>query len=424
MQKLNKKYFYIIGLILVSLIFVIPIIINFMFFPKQINLLAGNIHKLDFNIPAVATIVSNDDSVINVNNKPLEEKSNINLNETVYLQSEKEGAVNMKVSLIGIPIKNVTVSTLPNTKLIPCGDSIGVRIDTQGVMVLGLGSVIGEDGKEYEPSKNILQPGDMILKINNEEIDSKETLIKCIENNDILNMEIKRNNKLENLVIKCVKGQDGKNKIGVWVRDSTQGIGTITYINPETKYFGALGHGIVDVDTKEIMEVKDGKIMKSNIVDIKKGEKGSPGELVGNINKNETIGNITNNTNVGIYGKITNDDFFDNKKATPIGLKDSVEIGPASILCNIDGEEVKEYDIEIESINKYNIDNSKSMVIRITDKELLEKTNGIIQGMSGSPIIQNGNIIGAITHVFVNEPSKGYGIFIENMLNNEQKHIG
>ena len=420
MKKLNKKKIFIFFLVIINLIFLLPIILNFIFLPTKINLLVGNTHKIDFNIPAVATVVSNDDSILSVNDKPLQEKENINLNETIYLKSEQEGLIDMKVSLMGIPIKNVTVSVLPNTKLIPCGNSVGVRIDTEGVMVLGIGTVIGEDGKEYEPSKNILKPGDMILKVNNTDIDSKETLINCIENNDNLNIQIKRDNIIQNVNINCIKGENGKNKIGVWVRDSTQGIGTLTYINPDTKYFGSLGHGIVDVDTKEIMDVKDGKIMKSEIIDIKKGEKGSPGELVGNINKTENIGEITNNTNVGIYGKITDDKFIENKEAIPIGFKDSVQIGKASILCNIDGNNVEEYDIEIESINKYNIDNSKSMVIKITDERLLEKTNGIVQGMSGSPIIQNGKIIGAVTHVFVNEPSKGYGIFIENMLEAEK----
>ncbi|MBS5794736.1 MAG: SpoIVB peptidase [Lachnospirales bacterium] len=420
MQKLNKKVLYILILILISLMFIIPNIINFIFFPTNINLIAGNTHKINFNIPAVATLVSNDKSVLNVNNKPLEKDENIKLNEPVYLQSDTEGSINMQVSLMGIPVKNITVSVLPNSKLIPCGDSVGVRINTQGVMVLGLGSIIGEDGKEYEPSKNILKPGDMIIKVNNVNIDSKETLVQCIENNDKLDIEIKRNNAMQNLSINCIKGEDGKNKIGVWVRDSTQGIGTLTYINPETKAFGSLGHGVVDVDTKEIMEVKDGKIMKSNIVDIKKGEKGSPGELVGNIKKDEQIGTISNNTKVGIYGKITDNGFINSRKAIPIGLKDSVEIGKAYILCNIDAENIEEYEIEIESINKYNIDNSKSMVIKITDQRLLQKTNGIIQGMSGSPIIQNGKIIGAVTHVFVNDPSKGYGIFIENMLEAEK----
>lgn len=419
MRKLNKKYILFICLILFSLAFIIPTVINFIFFPKQINLLAGNVHKINFNIPAVATISSKDQSVLNVNNELLTDNKNVNLNKDIYFQSEKEGSVNMQLSLMGIPIKDVQVNVLANSKLIPCGDSVGVRIDTQGVMVLGISSVIGKDNNEHWPAKNILKPGDMILNINGKVIDSKETLITCIENNTNLKVTLKRNNSIQNVELIPVKGEDGKNKIGVWVRDSTQGIGTLTYINPETKSFGSLGHGIMDIDTKEIMEVKDGKIMKSEIIDVKKGEKGTPGELVGNIKTDEKIGYITNNSTMGIYGKITNDSFIDQSKAIPIGFKDSVKIGDAYILCNVDGS-IKQYKIKIESINKYNIDNSKSMVIKITDENLLNKTNGIIQGMSGSPIIQDGKIIGAVTHVFVNEPSKGYGIFIENMLNQKQ----
>ena len=415
MKIFKNKFFYIIfGFIVTSFFFMFYI--NMLSLPQEINILSGSTHKLNFNVPVVATISTENDLNINVNNEPIEDKKNINLNKDIYLNSSTEGKHNLKLSVMGIPVKNIALSVLPETKLIPSGNSVGVRINTDGVMVLGIGYVVDKDGKEVEPAKNILKPGDMILKVNNEPIDSKETLISCIEKNDILNMEIRREDNLQNVTINCVKDEENKNKIGVWVRDSTQGIGTLTYINPEDKSFGSLGHGITDVDTREIMKVKDGKLMQSDIIDIKKGEKGSPGELIGNIKNKDKIGNIEENTNVGIYGKITNDELIDKSKAIDIGLKDSVEIGKATILCNIDGS-VKPYEIEIESINKYNIDNSKSMVIKITDENLLNKTNGIIQGMSGSPIIQNGKLIGAVTHVFVNDPTKGYGIYIENMLN-------
>ncbi len=158
--------------------------------------------------------------------------------------------------------------------------------------------------------------------------------------------------------------------------------------------------------------------MKAEIGGIKKSEKGAPGELLGQIKNRASLGEIEKNTDVGIYGKVNNIDFLKNKKPLPIGLKNDVKLGKAKILSNINSDEVEEFEIEIESINKYNMDSSKSMVIRITDEKLLAKTNGIVQGMSGSPIIQNGKVIGAVTHVFVNEPSKGYGIFIENMLKN------
>lgn len=412
---LKNKYLYIAFCVITTLL-LLPTLVNILFFPKEINLLAGNTHKLNFNIPVVATVKADENNDININNEPLDDKTSLNLNNDIYLNSEKEGSHNMMLSVMGIPLKNVTVSVLPDMKLIPAGNSIGVRINTDGVMVLGIGPVLSKDGKEYEPAKNILKPGDMILKVNDIPIDSKETLMTCIEQNDMLNIEIRRDNNIENVNIRCIKGTDDKNKIGVWVRDSTQGIGTLTYINPNDASFGALGHGIVDVDTREIMKVKDGKLMQSDIIDIKKGEKGSPGELVGNIQNKNELGEIKENTSVGIYGTITNNKFIDISKAIPVGLKDTVQIGEASILCDIDGS-VKEYSIEIESINKYNIDSSKSMVIKITDERLLSKTNGIIQGMSGSPIIQDGKLIGAVTHVFVNDPTKGYGIYIENMLN-------
>ena len=416
-RKFNKKILYIFLILFTLLSILIPITIAFLLLPKEINLIAGNKHKIDLNLPVIAKIDENA-SVFNVNDKPLEQNQNINLNKPVYIQSDYEGSHNMTLSVMGIPVKSVKVSVLPNQEVIPCGISIGVRINTDGVMVLGLGSVKSIDKKEYSPAENILKPGDMILEINGIPIDSKETLTSTIQKNDNLNIKIRRKEEEMTVNITPVKAEDNKNKIGAWVRDSTQGIGTLTYYNSETKDFGALGHGIVDVDTKEIMKVKDGKIMKAEIIGTKKSEKGSPGELLGEIKNKNKIGNISLNTDVGIYGKITDENFLADK-AIPVGFKDEVEIGSAKILSNINGTDVEEFDIEITNINKYNMDSSKSMVIKITDEKLLNKTNGIVQGMSGGPIIQNGKIIGAVTHVFINEPSKGYGIFIENMLKNQ-----
>ncbi len=414
LKKINKfsKILYLI----IPLLFIF-MLIYFLFLPKEINLIAGVEHRVDFNIPFVGKI-NEDATVFSVNNVPLEDNEAINLNEPFYIKSDFAGNHSMTLSIFGIPIKNITVSVLPNQKLVPSGASIGVRINTEGVMVLGVSSFVGEDNEEYAPAENILKAGDMILKVNDTEIDSKETLINCIENNSLLNLEIKRNEDILNVSITPAKAADGKNKIGVWVRDSTQGIGTLTYYNPETKQFGALGHAILDVDTQKIMSVKDGKIMEATILDTKKSEEGSPGELIGEIKSDTSIGNIYLNCETGIYGEITDESVFDGQKALEIGLKDEVQLGKATILANIDGDKIEEFEIEIVSINKYNLNNSKSMVIKITDEDLLSRTNGIVQGMSGSPIIQNGKIIGALTHVFVNDPSKGYAIFIENMLNN------
>lgn len=409
----NKKLSVFLILFFILFFIFIPTFFELLFLPKEINLIVGNEHTFNFNVPVVATINSDDDSILNINN-------DVSSTSTISIQSSQEGEHNIKLSLMGIPVANVKLNVLPDIKLVPLGNSVGVRINTNGVIVLGIGSVKGKDGKTYEPSRNVLKSGDIILKANSKEIENKETIMEIIEENQTndLILEIERDGEIQEVTITPVLSESGSIKIGVWIRDSTQGIGTLTYYNPKTNYFGALGHGIVDIDTQEIISVKDGNIMLSETIDIKKGEKGSAGELIGAIKSESIIGNILLNSEFGIYGQITNTDFT-NQEAIPIGLKDEVEIGPATILCNISGTEVKEYEISIESINKYNTKSSKSMVIRITDEELLNTTNGIVQGMSGSPIIQNGKIIGAVTHVFLQEPDKGYGIFIENMLSQE-----
>lgn len=412
----NKRTICFLILFFVFIVSFIPIFLEIIFLPKEINLIVGNQHTFNFNVPVVATATSTN-SDLNINN----DNSGNSFKNSISIQSNQEGEHSMKLSIMGLPIANVKLNVLPNTSLVPIGKTIGVKINTNGVIVLGIGSVKGKDEKNHEPSRNILKAGDVILKANSQKIENKESIIKIIEessNSEII-FEIERNGVAQEVKITPVTGEDGKSKIGIWVRDSTQGIGTLTYYNPVNNHFGALGHGIVDVDTKEIISVKDGNIILSEIIDVKKGEKGSAGELVGSIKNESILGDIYLNTEFGIYGKITDTGSFNNLQAIPIGLKDEVKIGKASILCNISGYEVKEYEIEIENINKYNSETSKSMVIRITDKELLNATNGIVQGMSGSPIIQNGKIIGAVTHVFLQEPEKGYGIFIENMLKQE-----
>lgn len=423
----NKKsptlpfYFFIILSVFSVLLISFFLFFKFIFLPQEISILAGDQYKIDFNIPSVTTITSEDEK-LNINNNSSDIVNDNSEKNPIYIYSEEEGSHNLTVSMLGVPISNITVSVLPEIKLIPSGQSIGVRINTDGIMVLGFGEVVDENGDLQEPTKNLLKAGDMILKINDEYIDSKEMLATCVkeaEKNSILNMQINRKDEILNIDITPICDEYGENKIGVWVRDSTQGVGTLTYIDPISKNFGSLGHGIVDVDTKEIMQVKNGKIMETEILDIKKGEKGSPGELVGDIKNNTTLGEISLNSDVGIYGTITDNSLIENKEAYSVGLKNTVEVGEASILCTLEDNIVKEYSIQIDGINKYSLDNSKSMVIKITDPDLLNATSGIIQGMSGSPILQNNKIIGAVTHVFVNDPTKGYGIFIENMLTSQ-----
>lgn len=416
---LDKKIMLYALLVFIMLVFGVNLI-KIYTIPKKINVIAGKEEKFEFNIPAKAVVLSKDKSSISFKGNNSESLETLNLKEPFSIQSEEEGNAKMSLRFMGIPVKEVKVSVLPDLKLVAGGNSIGVRINTDGVMVLGIGSVKDKNGQAVEPCRDILKAGDMILKVDDKEILNKEELIRAIEENEEgkIKLTIKRDFNVLDKEVNVAKGIDGKNKIGVWVRDSTQGVGTLTYYNEENNCFGALGHGITDVDTGKLMSVKDGKLMSAEIYDIKKGEKGEPGELLGEIEKNNVVGEIFSNTEFGVYGKLSenNNLILENQKY-PIGLHSQVKEGRVKILSCINSKEVKSYDAEIININKYNVSSSKSMVIKITDKELLEKTNGIVQGMSGSPIIQDGKLIGAVTHVFVNEPSKGYGIFIENMLN-------
>jgi len=305
------------------------------------------------------------------------------------------------------------------TQVVPLGMTIGVRINTDGVMVLGTGVVHGTDGQAHSPSDDKLLAGDLVLKVNNAPIKDKEALSRLVaESEGDLSLLIRRNGvEITAKLTPVLSATDGVRKIGAWVRDSTKGIGTLTFYDPTTRVFGALGHGIMDVDTKLLMSVKNGIIMPSTVTSVKRGARGAPGELEGAVETQRVMGTVTANNARGIYGTL--DASFIGKLPTvaiPAATRAQIQTGHATILTNAIDDEVREFDIYIENVNRFASDETKSMVIRITDPELLAITGGIVQGMSGSPILQNGRIIGAITHVFVQDPTKGYGIFIEYMI--------
>lgn len=303
--------------------------------------------------------------------------------------------------------------------LIPGGTAVGVTLESNGILVLGTGNVTGRDRHVYSPAENILREGDIILSAGGIELEDKEALSLAVRDcNDRLDLKVKRKNEVLDVSLTPVKCmEDGSNKIGVWVRDSTQGIGTLTYIDPKNNSFGALGHGVYDADTGELMTVKSGNVVKSNITGVRKSEKGKPGELTGVLDKNEIKGEITENNKCGIYG-VLNEQSVEEYYNKPIPIADKSEIrqGDVTILnSSVDGR-ISEYKAEITSINLNHKDADKGIVLKITDEKLKETAGGIVQGMSGSPIIQDGKLIGAVTHVLVNDPTRGYGIFIENML--------
>jgi len=311
-------------------------------------------------------------------------------------------------------------SKVAETYVIPLGTAIGVRINTDGVMVLGTGSFAGENGASFSPSENKLHAGDLILYVNETEVTSKEVLSKFVTKSQ---GEIELTVRRESQTIKVsltpqISSTDGVKRIGAWVRDSTKGIGTLTFYNPETNMFGALGHGIMDVDTKKLMSVRNGVIMPSTVTSVKRGTRGFPGELEGQVNTSVTLGNIKANSVNGLYGYLEPEkikELTGTHNKMPIATRSQITEGPATILTTVSGNKVQEFSINIEGVNRFTTDPTKGMIIRITDPELLKITGGIVQGMSGSPIIQNGKLVGAITHVFVQDPTKGYGIFVESM---------
>jgi len=411
----SKKFYFFLIAIAFSL-FLGKGIFDFVAFPSELRVIAGKEHSFDFNVPVAATISKTDKAVVNINNKELTESVSVDLDKPLYVWSDSECTMDMKLSFMGIPMKDVKVSVLPHLRVVPCGKTVGVKIDTDGIIVLGLGEVENLAGEESIPCEGKLESGDVLFKANGVELSDKETLISIVENSKgSIRFEGKRDDiPFYSDILPVADKESGKRKIGIWVRDSTQGIGTLTYIDKETGRFAALGHGIVDVDTKQIMKVKSGEIMQSKVASVKKGESGEPGELLGNISKENIIGKIDTNSAHGIFG-VCDKNYFSGEEM-PIALQNEITEGEAYILSNVEDDKVEKFNIYIESVNRYNRDSSKGMVIKITDERLLDKTSGIVQGMSGSPIIQNGKLIGAVTHVFVREPSKGYGIFIENML--------
>lgn len=321
---------------------------------------------------------------------------------------------------LGFKIKTVEVMAIPKEiQLYPGGNVIGIKLQTNGPLVVGFSDIEYEEQKFYSPSKESgINLGDVILAINDIEINSSEFLSETLNNlkdEDELDVKIEREGKIINKKIRPIKSSDGKNKIGLWVRDSTAGIGTITFIDPNTGFYGALGHPITDVDTGDMIKISEGSIVNSSVVNVKRGEKGNPGELKGVfINDDIKLGNVIYNTKYGIFGEYSLENFYGQKLG--IGLKDEVKEGPAKIISTIDNNEPKMYDVVIEKLLQQDNPSSKSMIVKVTDEELLSKTGGIVQGMSGSPIIQNNKLVGAITHVLVNKPDTGYGIYIEWML--------
>lgn len=344
--------------------------------------------------------------------------------DSFSVKAKQSGEKKMVLEVAGMPVKQVDVNVLPTLKVIPGGQSIGVKLNTVGVLVVGYHLVETEKGKKSPGEIAGIKVGDIITRINGKKIEKMSDLSPFIEEagktGKPLHLQVLRDKRSFTTKLVPLKDKhDHAYRVGLYIRDSAAGIGTMTFYDPVSQKYGALGHVISDMDTKKPIVVQNGQIMRSTVTSIEKGSSGSPGEKLARFSdEEEVIGNITNNSPFGIFGKLTEP--VDNgimNKPIPIALSNQVKEGPAKMLTVVENDKVEQFDIEIVSTIPQKFPATKGLVIRVTDPRLLKKTGGIVQGMSGSPIIQDGKLVGAVTHVFVNDPTSGYGVHIEWMLN-------
>jgi stage IV sporulation protein B len=403
------------GILLVSLISIgfSSFFQEYMNIPKSITVFEGQQLQIDKAVPVSVTLNNNNSSV-----SLSDEKNAINIT------GAEQGNNEMLLELAGFPIKKVDVNVLKDFKVLPGGQSIGVKLNSVGVLVVGHHQVNTDEGKKSPGELAGIKVGDIITKINNQTIEKMADVAPFVkdsgENGKPLKVVISRENGEFTTNLQPLKDENEETyKLGLYIRDSAAGIGTMTFYDPKSMKYGALGHVISDMDTKKPIVVADGQIVRSTVTSIEKGSNGDPGEKLARFSSDgEVIGDIKRNSPFGIFGAL-NKDIENGISDTPlpIALSHQVKEGPAQILTVVDNDKVEFFDIEIVSTIPQKFPATKGMVLKVTDKKLLEKTGGIVQGMSGSPIIQDGKLIGAVTHVFVNDPTSGYGVHIEWMLN-------
>ncbi len=317
-----------------------------------------------------------------------------------------------------LPVRVVQVVQRDAVRLVPGGSAVGITIRTQGVLIVGLGTVDAAEGALSPGSAAGLRPGDVILAANGRALrDADDLIAVCAAGGESLRLTVDRDGTMLETDVPLVRDKtDGKPHIGLWVRDSTAGVGTLSFYDPETGWFAALGHAVSDVDTQSLLSVREGKIIDSEIVSVRKGEQGSPGELIGVFSASgRAMGTILKNTEYGIFGQA--EDAYENELygEIPMAYGYEAHTGSAELLATVSGEGVQAFDCQVLRVNAQQSAAVKGMIVEVTDPELLEQTGGIVQGMSGCPVVQDGKLIGVVTHVFVNDPTRGYCIYAEWM---------
>jgi len=390
-------------------------------FSSQIRISEGQNYYVNIDLPFVyvRAKVDDDQDIITLNGTPPCEEYN-QVKKSINLEGIQHGELDLEFSLWGIiPLRNVTVNVMPEVKVMPGGQSIGIQLQSQGVIVVDFYEV----SQEHSPAREAgLKKGDTIISIEDEPVSDVNHAAKLLERaseEGEISLTVKRKGReIDIYITPQYETAEEAYRIGIYIRDTAAGVGTLSFYHPESGRYGALGHIIIDAETREPVDLSRGYIVNASIVNIVAAERGRPGEKTGIFEDDESpLGYIDENTSYGIFGQIKNQDKLQSRhtRAFPVALASEVEKGSAQVLTVIENQTVEAYDIKIKSISPQK-QADKNMIIKITDKELLDQTGGIIQGMSGSPIIQDGQIIGAVTHVFVNDPRQGYGIFMESMI--------
>lgn len=305
----------------------------------------------------------------------------------------------------------------------PMGKTIGIKLFSEGVLVVGLSEIKTEEGKATPAATCGLREGDIITHINGKEVNSIEEVQALLQSlgGEAMSVRVLRGQEASQLTAQAAQcTADGAYKLGAWIRDSMAGIGTMTFYDPESKIFGTLGHGINDVDTAMLMPLQSGSIMPSVVKDVKRGQSGQPGELHGSFQVEKDLGELYANTPGGVFGLLADESLCEGRDLLPVAKENEVKTGKATILCNVAGDKVEEYTVEISKLYPHATD-TRDLMLEVTDKRLLEATGGIVQGMSGSPILQDGKLVGAVTHVLLSDPTKGYGILATHMLDLAEK---
>jgi len=415
------------GLMIVFFLSVIgfsPPVQSYASVPDELKLFCGQSRRIDLAIPASGEVTVQNPDIVRVNGKAFTTQR-VRLNHPLALEPEQTGQTRMQLKLFGkIPIKTVTVNVVPDLKVIPGGQTIGVKIHSDGILVVGHHLVQVSPDKKISPGEQAdLRLGDLIVKINGKPVRDASKVAGIVaeagEAGKPLDLTVRRGDKtIRTQVAPAFDVNDRAWRLGIYIRDSAAGVGTLTFYAPEERRFGALGHVISDMDTRTPIVPRGGEVVHSSVSSISKSQHGEPGEKRAHFFKEHVVlGTIEKNTQFGIFGRMDKlPEHGFTREPIPVAFADEVKEGPAEIYTVVDGQKVEKFSIEIVHAARQTTPATKGLIIKITDPRLLERTGGIVQGMSGSPIIQNGKLVGAVTHVFVNDPTSGYGCYIEWML--------